>query len=193
MGTAYRFSGTVISSLPNTADANEPYNLGYKLESSIFDGTESPVRSVDDLVSAVLKNCVDFFRRDGPCDVKFHDCFQYSINDIVRLMFTQSSPVSLIRLQAEAEAKTYAKYRKAVTCLEELKKRGLLRTLSQRYTDTFSQITEETNRLVEIMDIQDELSIVESVLQVQKNVLRKLIERIYSNCMSRPFWRLGIG
>lgn len=88
-------------------------------------------------------------------------------------------------MQAEAEAKTYAEYRKAVTCLERLKSRGLLRTLSQRYTDTFSQITEETNRLVEIMDIQDELSIVESVLLVQKNVLNKFIQRVHTKGMSR--------
>lgn len=74
-----------MSSLPNTADPNEAYNLGYKLESAIFDGTDMPVRSADDLVTVILKNCVDFFKRDGPCGVRFHDCFQYTISRIVCL------------------------------------------------------------------------------------------------------------
>ncbi|KAK3349281.1 hypothetical protein B0T25DRAFT_238246 [Lasiosphaeria hispida] len=161
--------GTVISSLPNTAYANEAYNIGCKLELAMFGGSDAPVQSVDDLVSVILKNCVDFFRRDGPCDFKFQDSFQYSINDV-----------------AEAEVKTYEIYKDAVTQLQKLKDSRRLRTLGQQYTETFSQITEETNRLVEVMDIQDELSIVDSVLKAQKTVLQKLVQKIGSKKAKKP-------
>lgn len=79
--------GTVVTSLPNTADAGETFNLKTRLEVALFDDrpSGSPVQSVDDLVHAILQICVDFFEREGPCGVKFQDCFQYSISDIVSL------------------------------------------------------------------------------------------------------------
>ncbi|KAK0716273.1 hypothetical protein B0H67DRAFT_260560 [Lasiosphaeris hirsuta] len=153
--------GTVISSLPNCANPAETYNLKYKLEMSLFDDLNNPIRSADDLTTAILKNCVDFFRREGPCFVKFQDCFQYSISNI-----------------AEEEARTYADYENAVKELER-KEQGEETSMSTRdYTDTFSRITTETNRLVEIMDIQDELNIVDSVLLTQETVLESLVEHI---------------
>lgn len=77
--------GTVVTSLPNTANAGETYNLKTRLEVALFDNrtASSPVQSVDDLVQTILKICVDFSLREGPCGVKFQDCFQYSISDIV--------------------------------------------------------------------------------------------------------------
>ena len=44
--------------------------------------------------------------------------------------------------------------------------------------DKFSQISEEMYQLVEIVDIQDELAIIASVLTVQKSVLNDLREHI---------------
>jgi len=74
----------------------------------------------------------------------------------------------------------YSKYKQAVEDLEWMYYSGSaddsrrLAVLSRR----FSQITEETNNLVEIMDIQDELEIVDSVLTVQQSVLRKLMQQM---------------
>lgn len=80
--------------------------------------------------------------------------------------------------QAEEEARTYAKYENAVKILER-KERGEDTSVSTRdYTDIFSRITTETNRLVEIMDIQDELNIVDSVLLAQKTVLERLVQPV---------------
>lgn len=66
----------------NSAEPYE-YNLKDKLETSLFTEGDMPIQSVDDLVMSILKTCVDFFRREGPCKVRFHDCFQYSISQIV--------------------------------------------------------------------------------------------------------------
>ncbi|KAK0730919.1 hypothetical protein B0H67DRAFT_475130 [Lasiosphaeris hirsuta] len=146
--------------LPSTADAGEPYNLKRRLEMALFDDpSESPIQSVDDLVQAILKTCLDFFKCEGPCGVKFQDCFQYSISDI-----------------AEDEAKMYTKYKQTVKFLEAL---GPAAFSNEKHIDTFSQVTNETKRLVEIMDIQDELSIVDSVLVTQKNVLQMLIQQMH--------------
>jgi len=43
------------------------------------------------------------------------------------------------------------------------------------YTEKFSRITEETTRLVEAMDIQDELNIINSILVCQETVLNELL------------------
>ncbi|KAK3362425.1 hypothetical protein B0T25DRAFT_6339 [Lasiosphaeria hispida] len=152
--------GTIVSSLPSTADAGEPYNLKRRLEMALFDDpTESPIQSADDLVHAILKICLDFFKCEGPCGVKFQDCFQYSISDI-----------------AEDEARMYTKYKQTVKFLEAL---GPAAFSNEKQIDTFSQVTNETKRLVEIMDVQDELSIVDSVLVTQKNVLQMLIQQMH--------------
>jgi len=70
----------------------------------------------------------------------------------------------------------YNKYKDLVQRLKEL---GPLISTSNKLIDGFSQITRETNRLVEIMDIQDELGIVDSVLATQKDVLQKLLQQIH--------------
>ncbi|KAK5657426.1 hypothetical protein OQA88_2998 [Cercophora sp. LCS_1] len=150
--------GTVITSLPNSADPSQDYNLKNQLEKALFDKPDPPIRSVDDLVTTILKTCVGFFDRDGPCDVRFQDCFQYTISDI-----------------AEAEIKMYKKYKKAVGSIEPTKPGAV--SSSDQSSEVFSQITEETNHLVEIMDVQDELEIVKTVLNAQKDVLQKLISK----------------
>ncbi|KAK1759132.1 hypothetical protein QBC47DRAFT_397946 [Echria macrotheca] len=152
--------GTVLTSLPNTASAGETYNLKTQLEVALFDNrpSNSPVQSVEDLLWTILRICVDFASREGPCGVKFQDCFQYSISDI-----------------AEDEANMYTSYKQTVKFLEAL---GPAALSNEKKIDTFSQVTNETNRLVEIMDIQDELKIIDSVLAMQKNVLQTLAQQI---------------
>lgn len=46
--------------------------------------------------------------------------------------------------------------------------------------DSFSKISTESNRLVEIIDIRDELDIIKSVLTTQKKVLKQLRDSIRS-------------
>jgi len=76
--------GTVVTSLPNTADPGEPYNLKRWLDDALFDDSgEASIQSVDDVVGTIVKICVDFFQREGPCGVRFQHCFQYSISAIV--------------------------------------------------------------------------------------------------------------
>jgi len=69
----------------------------------------------------------------------------------------------------------YTQYKRTVKFLEAL---GPAALSNEKKIDTFSQVTDETNRLVEIMDIQDELKIVESVLMTQKKVLQMLEKQI---------------
>jgi len=74
----------------------------------------------------------------------------------------------------------YSKYKQAVEDLEWKYSSGFAddsKGLAE-ISKVFSQITEETNNLVEIMDIQDELEIVDSVLTVQQSVLRKLMQQM---------------
>ena len=164
--------------MPNCADPSQDYNLKYQLEKALFDDPDTPIRSVDDLVTAILKTCVGFFKRDGPCGVRFQDCFQYTISDIVGSARTSSLELvadSAQRAQAEAEIKMYKKYKEAVESIESTKSGAL--SSSDNSSEVFSQITEETNHLVEIMDVQDELEIVKTVLTAQQDVLQKLISK----------------
>lgn len=81
--------GTVVTSLPNTADPSKTYNIQTRLEATFFDRagmSDSPIQSVDHVVQAVLNTCVGFFEREGPCGVRFRDCFQSYISEIVSLL-----------------------------------------------------------------------------------------------------------
>ncbi|RYP70945.1 hypothetical protein DL770_008179 [Monosporascus sp. CRB-9-2] len=147
--------GTIVTSLPNTADASQVYNIKHSLEVAFFDNkSNSPIQSTNDLVRKVLTTCVDFFNRDGPCGIKFQECFRSSISDI-----------------AETEMNLYKEYSRKVAELENL---GSYALQNESLIDSFSQIKQETDSLREIMDIQDELSIVDSILATQKVTLETL-------------------
>ncbi|RYP77399.1 hypothetical protein DL771_001194 [Monosporascus sp. 5C6A] len=133
--------GTIVTSLPNTEDASQVYNIKHSLEVALFDNKSySPIQSTNDLVKKVLITCVDFFNRNGPCG-------------------------------AETEMNLYKEYSKKVAELENLGSRALK---DENLIDSFSQIRRETDKLREIMDIQDELSIVNSILATQKVTLETL-------------------
>ena len=42
------------------------------------------IKSTEFLVHLILKTSLDFFRREGPLRVKFQECFQSSIHEVVR-------------------------------------------------------------------------------------------------------------
>ena len=69
----------------------------------------------------------------------------------------------------------YAAYKQTVKFLEAL---GPAAISNEKKIDTSSQVTNETNKLVEIMDIQYELKIIDSVLATQKNVLHTLVQQM---------------
>jgi len=75
-----------VTSLPNTQDAKEDYNLQRRMVVELIDrAADSPIKSSSDLVNKILTICVDFFNREGPCNVKFQECFRSTISDIVSL------------------------------------------------------------------------------------------------------------
>jgi len=79
-------NGTVVTSLPNTADPSKTHNIQTRLKAAFFDHdgvSDSPVHSVNHVVQAILNSCVGFFEREGPCGVRFRECFQSYISEIV--------------------------------------------------------------------------------------------------------------
>jgi len=69
----------------------------------------------------------------------------------------------------------YKAYQRNVRSLKDLGRKALS---NAKLVDSFSKITRETNWLREIMDVQDELSIVEQVLATQKSTLESLAEDV---------------
>jgi len=86
--------------------------------------------------------------------------------------------IKAVEKQAADEANMYRDYKRAVKFLKTLGRAALS---AERYIDIFSEVTDETERLIEIMDIQDELKIVNSVLVAQSAVLQALAEQIRRN------------
>jgi len=69
----------------------------------------------------------------------------------------------------------YREYKRAVKFLRTIGRAALS---AEKYIDIFSEVTDETERLIEIMDIQDELKIINSVLLAQSAALQMLVEQI---------------
>ncbi|KAK0673165.1 hypothetical protein QBC41DRAFT_352872 [Cercophora samala] len=145
--------GTVITCMPNTQKPSEPYNIKRILSREIeTNKSRQAIQSPDSLVEMILKTCLNIMTRQGPGGVKLQEAFQSSINTI-----------------AEDEA---------------VKMKKLLRTVDKlanakdpfKYTsdiDSFSRISDESRQLVEIIDIQDELGIIKSILTTQLKVLEE--------------------
>ncbi|KAK0643778.1 hypothetical protein B0T16DRAFT_188724 [Cercophora newfieldiana] len=153
-------NGTVITSLPNTHRQSEKYNIRTLLSREIEKNKKrSAIRGPEDLVGIVLETCLEVMTREGPSRVKLQECFQSSINAI-----------------AEDEAVAMEKFLSSVDNLAKAKDPFLL----TEEIDSFSKISTESKRLVEIIDIRDELDIIKSVLTTQKKVLKQLRDTIRS-------------
>lgn len=77
--------GTVITSLPNTYKPSETYNIRKLLSEEIeTNKARSPMQDPGSLIDVVLKTCLDIMTREGPGGAKLQECFQSSINTIVR-------------------------------------------------------------------------------------------------------------
>ncbi|KAK4677382.1 hypothetical protein QC764_405710 [Podospora pseudoanserina] len=145
--------GTVITCMPNTQKPSEQYNIKKLLSREIeTNKARQAIQSPDSLVEMILKICLNIMTRQGPGGVKLQEAFQSSINTI-----------------AEDEAVKMKKLLKTVDKLANAKD-------PFKYTsdiDSFSRISDESRQLVEIIDIQDELGIIKSILTTQLKVLEE--------------------
>lgn len=78
---------TVITSLPNTWESAEDYNLVRHLMKHELRGNDDRplIKGSLDLANTIIRCSVDFLHRQGPLDVTLYDCFQSSITLIVRV------------------------------------------------------------------------------------------------------------
>lgn len=76
---------TVITSIPNTWEPTEDYNLvRYIMQQMIANKDRPVIEGPLDLVSLIVQCSVDILQRPGPHKAKLYDCFQSSIAVIVR-------------------------------------------------------------------------------------------------------------
>ncbi|KAL2266669.1 hypothetical protein VTJ83DRAFT_6021 [Remersonia thermophila] len=151
--------GTIITSSPSTWDGQEDFNLSAVLLQELQRNKNRPVlKSAEDLLHLILRSSVDFFRRKGPVNFQFQECFQSSINNV-----------------SEKQGQLFDNFRRTTKLLQ----RDTLDPQERKsQIDTLFSLDEETELLVEIMDIQDELTIVKNVLTQQRDVLTQLL-RLY--------------
>ncbi|KAJ3535709.1 hypothetical protein NM208_g7028 [Fusarium decemcellulare] len=156
-------NGTVLTCFPNTWEPNEKFSLRHKLSAELVNKSRNPILSTEDLIHFILRNSIEFFRREGPLKFKFQECFHSSINDV-----------------AEKQAKQFKRFGEIIHRLDQEPK------LRAKESEELSSLYKETKLLVTIMDIQDELTIVKTVLMQQKEVLNKLF-RLYSKRQNQQY------
>ncbi|GAB1309927.1 Ankyrin repeat protein [Madurella fahalii] len=145
--------GTVITSLPNTHQPSETYNIRKLLSEEIeTNKSRRAIQGPDSLVDVILKTCLNIMTREGPGGVKLQECFQSSINTIA-----ESEAVTMKKLLKTIDKLAYADDPFALTA----------------EIDSFSRISVESAQLVEIIDIRDELNIIKSILTTQEKVLKE--------------------
>jgi len=151
--------GTIITSSPNTWNGQEDFNLTNVIVKELRYNKDRPIiKSMEDLLHLILKTSVDFFKRKGPVGFQFHECFQSSINNV-----------------SEQQGHLFDNFRRTTKRLHV----GKLDPVERKKEIEFLfSLDEETELLVEIMDIQDELTIVKTILGQQQVVLERLL-RLY--------------
>ncbi|KAK4224297.1 hypothetical protein QBC38DRAFT_24204 [Podospora fimiseda] len=148
---------TVITSFPNTWEPNSEYNLIRCLRQDLQNNDSRPlIESGLDLANLIIKSSVDFIRRQGPMKISLQEGFQASINDI-----------------AENQARLFDDFK---TLVDRLNDEKLSQKKRAKYTNRLFQLTEETDFLAEIMDIQDELKTIKDVFFKQKEVLGQFVQ-----------------
>ncbi|KAL2270175.1 hypothetical protein VTJ83DRAFT_2359 [Remersonia thermophila] len=149
--------GTVVSSSPSTWDPRETFDLRNTLVKEVLDNKDRPIlTSSEDLLGLILKTSIDFFRRKGPGDFQFHEGFRASINKV-----------------SEQQSSLYHTFRHTTMCLQDDTVSSAER---KKHIKFLFSLEQETEILVEIMDIQDELRIVDQILTQQHAVLTKLLQ-----------------
>ncbi|KAG7294401.1 hypothetical protein NEMBOFW57_004472 [Staphylotrichum longicolle] len=151
--------GTVLTSSPSTWDGHESFNLSNVIMYELRENKDRGIiRSIEDLLHLILKTSVDFFRRKGPANFRFQESFQSSINNV-----------------SEQQGHLFKNFRRTTKKLHI----GTLDPAERKKEIEFLfSLDDETELLVEIMDIQDELTIVKTILSQQLDVLEKFL-RLY--------------
>ncbi|KAK0614626.1 hypothetical protein B0T14DRAFT_436163 [Immersiella caudata] len=151
--------GTLVTSSPNTWNGQEEFNLSNVIVKELRYNKDRPIiKSMEDLLHLILKTSVDFFKRKGPVGFQFHECFQSSINNV-----------------SEQQGHLFDNFRRTTKRLHV----GKLDPVERKKEIEFLfSLDDETELLVEIMDIQDELTIVKTILTQQQVVLERLL-RLY--------------
>jgi hypothetical protein len=153
--------GTVITSFPNTWNGQEEYNLSNVLVKELRYNKDRPIiKSAEDLLHLILKTSIDFFERKGPAGFQFHEGFRSSISNI-----------------SEKQSQLFYLFRHAT---KRLHARKLGSAQRKEEMEFLFNLEEETGLLIEIVDIQDELTIVKTVLKQQLDVVEEL-SRLYPN------------
>jgi hypothetical protein len=179
---------TVITSLPDTWNSAEDYNLVRQIMLNELQGNDDRplIKGCTDLANSIIRRSVDFLSRPGPLGVTLNECFQSSITLVVSREASsllqipdRNSPVCV---QAERQALQF----------EEFK--GLVRNLNQdgidvqrraTLTNDLFQLTTETRLLAEIMDIQDELKTIHEVFLRQRDALKKFAKLMSNDNQTR--------
>ncbi|KAL2268270.1 hypothetical protein VTJ83DRAFT_3116 [Remersonia thermophila] len=152
--------GTIITSFPSTWDSQAEFNLSTVLIGELQHNKYRPIiKCAEDLLQLILKTSVNFFKRKGPANLLFHECFQKAINKV-------SLKHSVL----------FNDFQQATSVLQDNSKRNPQARKSQ--IDTLFSVNKETELLLEIVDIQDELTIVKNILTQQHDVLQQL-RRLY--------------
>ncbi|KAK0746771.1 hypothetical protein B0T18DRAFT_159335 [Schizothecium vesticola] len=154
------------------------YDLGLLAGS----GTEVMTQVVSHLV---LRELIDFGGKWGPMDFRFEDGFRASINRIVRPASTDPhlTPMPIddhSTCQVEHENSLFRRFTAATRLSHEASGNGA----KENDDDFLNRSDLETNLLVELMAIQDELNIIQTVLTQQRTVLEEL-RRIYQGSRSK--------
>jgi hypothetical protein len=153
--------GTVITSFPNTWNGQEEYNLSNVLVKELrYNKDRAIIKSAEDLLHLVLRTSVDFFERKGPAGFQFHEGFRSSISNI-----------------SDSQNQLFNQFRHAT---KRLHARKLDSAQRKEEMEFLFNLEEETALLIEIVDIQDELTIVKTILKQQLDVLEEL-SRLYPN------------
>jgi len=153
--------GTIITSFPSTWDEHEEFNLSNILDKEIREnGHRRMIKSAEDLLHLIVKTSVDFIKRKGPAGFSLQESFRDSVTKLSekQIKFFEDFRTTTWKLQNDKFGKE-----------EKNKQRDLLLSVHR-----------EVGLLAEAMDIQDELSIVNTVLLQQMHVLRNLLDLCFT-------------
>ncbi|KAK3308398.1 uncharacterized protein B0T15DRAFT_107138 [Chaetomium strumarium] len=164
--------GTVITSFPNTWNQDEEFNLRKVFVDELLNNEDWVIQSTEDLLHLVLKTSLDFFGRKGPQDCRFYECFQSHINNV-----------------SEHQRDLYRDFRGLTRDLQD---QELTPAQKKQKLERLLSLDMEMELLGEILDIQDELSIVNDVLTQQEVALNEL-RQLYTEQDHASITNTGIG
>jgi len=152
--------GTVISSFPSTWKRHETFSLSTAITAELAGGNQhrSLIHSAEDMLHLILRTSLDFCKRKGPAGFEFEKSFRSSINNVF-----------------EQQNHLFDSFCAITKGLEDEK---LGAEDKKKHMEHLLRLDKETELLVEIIDIQDELTIVRTILEQQQAVLQSL-QRLY--------------